>query len=117
MIHALAKLYRKDFLIGDHLANINLNETLIQQMVLRDLKYGTNQHRYGYEEELEYIKNKNKCLLHTKNEQFNLIADKIYCAALTYDKLTKAFYSEFGTRSSNFFDIWNCYEQARLFRE
>lgn len=116
-IQALAKLYRKDFLIGDHLANMNLNETLVQQMVLRDLKYGTNHHRYGYEEDLEYIMNKNKSPIHTKNERFNLIADKIHCAALTYDELTKAFYPEFRTRSTYFFDIWNSYEQARRCRE
>ena len=30
-IQALGKLYRKDFLISDHLANMNLNETLVQQ--------------------------------------------------------------------------------------
>lgn len=113
-IQALAKLYRKDFLIGDHLANMNLNETLVQQMVLRDIKYGTNHHRYGYAEELEYLKNKNNCPIHTNNERFDLIADKIYCAALTYDELTKALYPEYRTRCSYFFEIWNSYEQARV---
>ncbi len=43
-VQALGKLYRNDFLISDHLANININETLVQQMVLRDIKYGTNFH-------------------------------------------------------------------------
>ncbi len=82
-IQALGKLYRKDFLISSHLANMNLNETLVQQMVLRDRKYGTNHHRYGYAEELAYIKNQQKCPIHTEDSCFNLIADKIYCAALT----------------------------------
>lgn len=109
-IQALAKLYRKDFLIGDHLANMNLNETLVQQMVLRDLKYGTNHHRYGYEEEPAYWENKNKCTVKAENEGFNMIADKLYCAALTYDSLTKAFYPEYQEKSRAFFDIWDAYE-------
>ena len=113
-IQALAKLYRKDFLIGDHLANMSLNETLVQQMVIRDIKYGTNHHRYGYEDELDYIKYKNKFPIYTSNERFNLIADKLYCAALSYDELTKSFYSEYKARSTYFFEIWNSYELARL---
>ena len=48
-IQALGKLYRKDYLISCHLANMNCNETLVMQMVLRDLKYGTNHHRYPNE--------------------------------------------------------------------
>ena len=51
-IQALGKLYRKDYLISSHLANMNCNETLVMQMVLRDLKHGTNHHRYGYAEEI-----------------------------------------------------------------
>ena len=54
-LQALGKLYRKDFLIGSHIAHMNLNETLVQQMVLRDMKYGTNHHRYGYEDEMIYV--------------------------------------------------------------
>ncbi len=110
-IQALGKLYRKDFLISNHLANMNLNETLVQQMVLRDIKYETNHHRYGYEEEIAYLSNKNKCPIHKKNNSFNLIADKIYCAALTYDELTDMFYPENKRRSSDFFAIWECYER------
>ena len=52
-IQALGKLYRKDHLISAHLANMNCNETLVMQMVLRDLKYGTTHHRYGHAEELD----------------------------------------------------------------
>ncbi|MBP3475344.1 MAG: hypothetical protein J6K48_03370 [Lachnospiraceae bacterium] len=112
-IQALGKLYRNDFLIGDHLANLNINETLVQQMVLRDMKYGTNHHRYGYEEELAYWENRHKCPIKTENEGFRMIADKLYCAALTYDSLTKAFYPEYEARSSVFFDIWKAYEECR----
>lgn len=112
-IQALAKLYRKDFLIGDHLANMNLNETLVQQMVLRDLQYGTNHHRYGYEEALEYQKNLGNCPFHGTNDQFNRIADKLYSASLTYDTLACAFYSDYQKRSPYFFEIWKQYDQAR----
>uniref|UniRef100_UPI004057AC1C hypothetical protein n=1 Tax=Acetatifactor sp. TaxID=1872090 RepID=UPI004057AC1C len=113
-IQALGKLYRKDFLISNHLANMNLNETLVQQMVLRDIKYETNHHRYGYEEEFIYVKNKNKCPIKSGNDSFDMIADKLYCASLTYDELTLLFYPEFKTRSLDFFEIWKCYEQGRI---
>ena len=46
-IQALAKLYRRDYLISSHLANVNCNETLVMQMVMRDLERGTTHHRYG----------------------------------------------------------------------
>ncbi len=112
-IQALGKLYRKDFLIADHLANMNLNETLVQQMVLRDLKYGTNHHRYGYEEELAYLNHEGECTLYTNNPLFHVIADKIYSAALTYDELAREFYPEEEGRSRDFFEIWKSYEQNR----
>ncbi len=112
-IQALGKLYRKDFLIGSHLANMNLNETLVQQMVLRDMKYGTNHHRYGYEEELTYLNYKGKCPVKSGDDTFDLIADKLYSAALAYDELTKVFYPEYESRSENFFEIWKCYEHNR----
>lgn len=111
-IQALGKLYRKDFLISNHLANMNLNETLVQQMVLRDIKYGTNHHCYGHEEEIVYLSNKNKCPIHTENDTFNQIADKIYCAALTYDELLGAFYPENKGSSADLFEIWKCYEKG-----
>ena len=112
-LQALGKLYRKDFLISSHLANMNLNETLVQQMVLRDMQYGTNHHRYGYEEELTYSKYMGKCPVKSGNDTFDLIADKLYSAALAYDELTKEFYPEYESRSENFFEIWKCYEKNR----
>ena len=112
-IQALGKLYRKDFLISSHLANMNLNETLVQQMVQRDMEHGTNHHRYGYEEKIAYMDNEHKCPILTGNDYFNVIADKIYCAALTYDELTRFFYPEYKARCSDFFEIWKCYERGR----
>lgn len=112
-IQALAKLYRKDFLIGDHLANLNINETLVQQMVLRDIKYETNFHRYGYEEELEYLKaGEEKCPYKRENPIFNSIAGKIYAASIAYDKLTRQFYPEYKERRYILFDIWKCYDKS-----
>lgn len=112
-IQALAKLYRNDFLISDHLANINTNETLVQQMVLRDIKYGTNFHRYGYKEELEYLQvNEAECPYKRDNAVFNKIAAKIYAASITYDKLTLHFYPEYKDRREILFDIWRCYDKT-----
>lgn len=116
-IQALAKLYRNDFLVSDHLANMNINETLVQQMVLRDIKYGTNHHRYGYQEELEYLQvDKTKCPYKKENEIFNMIAAKIFSASIAYDKLTLKFYPQFKERKEIFFAIWDCYEKALSIR-
>ena len=112
-LQALGKLYRKDHLIAAHLANINCNETLVMQMILRDQKYGTNHHRYGYSEELEYVKDLGKAPYKTDDLTFNRIADQIYSAALSYDSLVKNFYPEYKDRSSAFFAIWDWYESCR----
>ena len=112
-IQALGKLYRKDYLISSHLANMNCNETLVMQMVLRDLKYGIDHHRYGYSEELEYVKYFEKSPYKTDDPIFNRISENIYAAALAYDKLTKGFYPECKERSSTLFEIWDYYHENR----
>lgn len=112
-IQALGKLYRNDFLISSHLANMNINETLVQQMVLRDLKYNTNHHRYGYKEELTYLKYMAQCPYKSGNTTFDDIAGRIYSAALAYDELVGYFYNDYEPRSKDFFDIWKCYEENR----
>lgn len=112
-IQALGKLYRNDFLISSHLANSNINETFVQQMVLRDLKYHTNHHRYGDKEELIYLKYTGQCPYQTENIVFNKIADKLYSAALAYDELVTFFYPDYEPRSKNFFAIWKSYEEHR----
>ena len=112
-IQALGKLYRDDFLISSHLANMNINETLAQQMVLRDIKYGTNHHRYGYREELNFKKYMGQCPYKSGDETFDYIADRIYSAALAYDELTASFYDDYETRSKYFFAIWKCHENNR----
>ena len=111
-VQALGKLYRNDYLIGSHLANMNCNETLVMQMVLRDLKYGTNHHRYGYSEELEYVKELGKSPFRCENQTFNRISDHLYAAAITYDRLAKCFYPQYNSRSDIFFDIWCSYHKS-----
>ena len=49
-MQALGKLLRRDYLIADHLAHMLIMEGLVLQMEMRDAKYGTNIHRYGYGE-------------------------------------------------------------------
>ncbi len=112
-VQALGKLYRKDYLISSHLANLNCNETLVMQMVLRDLRYGTNHHRYGYAEELEYLKDLGKAPYRTGDRTFDRIADTLYAAALACDRLAKEFYPRYEDRSDSFFAIWDCYEASR----
>lgn len=111
MVQALGKLYRKDYLISAHLANINVNETLVQQMILRDMKYGTNHHRYGYCEELCYRKFESENPFLTGDETFDIIASKLYAAARAYDELAKKFYPEYEPRSEVLFDIWRGYHE------
>lgn len=112
-LQALGKLYRNDFLISSHLANLNINETLVQQMVLRDLKYHTNHHRYGYGEELAYSRYRAQCPYRCGNGTFDEIAERIYAAALACDELTPYFYADYEPRSKYFFEIWEHYEAGR----
>lgn len=113
-IQALGKLYRKDYLIADHLANMNLNETLVMQMILRDQKYGTNHHRYGYEDRVAYADPEYSCPVRHADAAFDRIADKIYRAALACDELLPHFYPEYEERSGDFFGIWREYEAKKV---
>ena len=109
-IQALGKLYRNDFLISCHLVNINVNETLVQQMILRDIEYKTNHHRYGHCEELKYESYLNQCPFSIENHTFDYIANRLYACALAYDELAKCFYPDYEARSEAFFHIWECYK-------
>ena len=109
-VQALGKLYRRDYLISSHLANMNCNDTLVLQMILRDMKYGTNHHRYGYAEELEYTKDLGEVPFKRDDPTFNRIADHLYAAALAYDRLLKRFYPNYRNRSEEFFTIWEKYD-------
>ena len=109
-VQALGKLYRKDYLISGHLANMNCNDTLVMQMIMRDKKHGTSHHRYGYAEELEYVKELGKNPYSGGDMTFGRIADRLYAAALAYDRLAKCFYPGYENRSDAFFAIWDWYD-------
>lgn len=110
-ILSLAKLKRGDYLIADHLANMQVNETLVAQMQERDDCYGITFHRFGYHENLEYkAVDSSGFSFVEKDETYNMIAHKIYSVALAYDRLIKRSNSEYEERSSLFFEIWREYE-------
>lgn len=113
-VQALTKLYRRDYLIGAHLANMNCNDTLVMQMIMRDKKYSTNHHRYGYSEALEYTAALGEMPYKTPDTTFARIADHLYSAALAYDRLVGYFYPDYRARSDEFFAIWDCYDGTNL---
>lgn len=112
-VQALGKLYRKDHLISAHLANMNCNDTLVMQMIMRDQEYSTSHHRYGHSEQLEYVKELGKMPYKFENETSNRIADHLYASALAYDRLVTHFYPGYQGRSGEFFAVWDAYESQR----
>ena len=110
-IQALAKLMRRDYLIADHLANMQINETLLAQMLERDNQYGTNFHRYGYAEQLDYQTNIGQEFSFDKKEDtYNLIASKLCAAAVSYDRMITRLNPVYEERRSIFFNIWKQYD-------
>lgn len=108
-VQALGKLFRRDYLIADHLAHMNLNETLVQQMVLRDQKKGTNHHRYGDGEARIYEKYLSVCPLCTGDDSHDRIAKKLYAAAAAFDELMAHFEPAWEARTPLFMELWQCY--------
>lgn len=111
-VQALGKLYRGDYLISRHLAHMNLNETLEQQMVLRDLERGTNHHRYGYREEAAYQKYAGTCPFLSGDAGFDQIADALWCAAHAYDELTAKLLPGSEGRAPALAELWRAYQEA-----
>ena len=112
-IQALGKLYRGDYLISDHLAHVNLNETLVLQMRQRDARYGANHHRYGHREALDYLSHLEKaCPYRGEDAAFSRIAHKLYAAALSYDALAGKVHAAYQARGDLFLSIWADYEQG-----
>ena len=68
---------------------------------------------YGYSEELEYVRDLGKVPYRSGDQTFDQIADYLYAAALSYDRLAKEFYPRYQSRSKAFFAIWDCYEASR----
>ena len=115
-VQALGKLYRRDFLIADHLTHMLINETLVVQMVDRDNQHDTNIHRYGYAEELEYQKKPSAaCPYEGNNDRpttFYHIADKLFAATAAYDRLVPILNPAYESRQSWFYEIWRTYENT-----
>ncbi len=112
-VQALGKLYRGDYLISRHLAHMQLNETLVMEMVLRDAAHGTCHHRYGYRESAVYRQFEGLCPILTGDAEFDGIAAQLYCAAMACDQLTAAFHPEQPPRTPALMDIWQEYERER----
>lgn len=110
-VQALGKLFRNDYLIADHLAHMGLNETLEQQMVMRDIRYGTNHHRYGYAEKRGYEEYLEECPFLTGDKNRDAIARKLYAAAMAYEEYLNCFHTNWNNQSWYFFDLWECYER------
>lgn len=116
-IQALVKLMRKDYLISSHLAHMLIQEGLILQMIMRDNEKNTNFHRFGYEEELEYLNVINQeeiPLANTSDDTYNYIATLLYSAVKSYDKLSISLDNLYKSRFENYLNIWFCYCRNRL---
>ena len=76
-ILSLGKLMRNDYLISAHLAHMLCMNSLVEQMIDRDIKYDTNFHRYGYKENLNYYntyKSTQNKYCNSNNDIYNHIA-------------------------------------------
>jgi hypothetical protein len=116
-IQALGKLMRKDYLIASHLAHMLIQEGLVLQMIIRDNEKNTNFHRFGYEEELEYLtilNQENISFANTPDDNFNYIARLLYSAVKSYDNL-RPFLGDnlYKSRLENYLEIWSCYHHNR----
>jgi hypothetical protein len=87
-------------------------------MIERDNLYKTNIHRFGYRENLAYKLYYGKEFVFTKlDETYNMIADKLVSAAVTYDHLVQELNPLYEERRSIFFEIWKQYEADKLTRK
>ena len=112
LVQALGKLYRRDYLIAAHLANECINETLVQQMVLRDLTAGTTHHRYGGAERLAWEQYAGCCPYLTGEDGFDRIADRLHAAALAFDDLAPQLQADYLPRYDALSAIWHDYAKA-----
>jgi hypothetical protein len=116
-IQALGKLMRKDYLISSHLAHMLIQEGLVLQMIMRDNEKNTNFHRFGYEEELNYLTVMNQeevSFANTSDDTYNHIARLLYSAVKSYDRLSLSVDKLYKSRLDNYLDIWFCYSQNRF---
>lgn len=120
-VQALGKLYRRDYLIADHLVHMLLMETLVLQMEERDRRLNTNIHRYGGAEELAYrqvcLETQEAAAVNRwgegQDETFRFIAQNLFRAICTYDWLKKEENPDWAERRSIFLRIWEEYALPR----
>jgi hypothetical protein len=111
-IQALGKLMRKDYLIASHLSHMLIQESLVLQMIQRDIEKNTNFHRYGYGEQLDYLVSFNNTefpFTKENNPTYNHIAKLLYSAAQSFDKLCYNLDKSCESRLKNYIDIWSYY--------
>ena len=104
-ILALGKLMREDYLISAHLAHILCMNSLVEQMVERDLKYNTNFHRYGYKEKLKYYdtyRSINNIYCNSNNEVYNHIAKLLISGIENIKSISNE-------EKKIFYEIWDFY--------
>lgn len=109
-VQALGKLMRGDYLIADHLSHALIMEGLVLQMQERDREHNTSFHRYGYREPLVYREGQGigQQLCHA-DETFCHIADNLYRAVVSYERLMKDMCPQYEERSRFFFSVWETY--------
>ena len=108
-VQALGKLLRGDYLIADHLANCQTNETLVMQMRLRDDAKGTCVHRYGGRERLEYLAAEAPAFPAADGTAEH-IGRKLAAAARAFDALTAAQWPGYRARAEEFYAVWRALE-------
>lgn len=111
-ILTLGKLMRNDYLISSHLCHMLIMEGLVVQMIMRDNQHNTNFHRYGYRENLEYlttIPNLPENLKKSEDAVYSHIAELLFSAVITYDRLVFKLNSRYVSRAKVFFEIWRSY--------
>lgn len=109
---ALGKLMRKDYLIADHLSHMLLMEGLVIQMQLRDNLYQTQCHRYGYEDDIAYLDidlQPAQQFMSKDDAVYNRIAEQIYQAVVSYDRLVKKSNPAYESNINTFVEIWRAY--------
>lgn len=112
-VQALGKLLRGDYLIAAHLANCQVNETLVMQMRQRDDATGTNVHRYGGRERLAYLDIVLPGFIVSHDATESAIARQLCAAAEAYDALMPQLSQGYAPRTGTFYELWRCY-QAEL---
>lgn len=114
--YALTRLYRDHYLQADQQANLLLNETLLLQstpVYAADISF----RRRGSQDVPAYsLVNRHNCPYQTEIPGFSAISEKIYAAAVTYDRLITQRTSTYPKQSRNLFAIWDYYHKNYLAR-